>query len=106
MPGAAKVAAIGTSTWAATENTPAIKVPAASKPKLLAVPLRPDSNMPQAASSIRPTTRRRRSSMSPSGTSKSSPKPYDTWAMVTVLAALASLICKCCAIECSSGWLK
>ena len=72
VPGAAKVAAMGTSTWAATENRPVITVPTASMAKLLDRPLK---NMPKPASSIKINTRRRRSSMSPSGTSSSKPRP-------------------------------
>ena len=106
VPGAAKLAAMGTSTWAATENNPVISVPRASSAKLWLGPLSPDSAMPVAASTIRLSTRRRRSSMSPRGTSSSRPKAYDTWASVTMLAAWPSCTPSSWAMECSSGWLK
>lgn len=102
-PGAARVAAKGTSTCAATENSPVSSVPTASMAKLVAKPL---MNRPSAASSISVTIRRRRSSVSPSGTSSSSPAAYATCASVTMSAAVPSRTCSAVAIECSSGWLK
>lgn len=69
--GSASVAAIGTSICAATENRPATAMPVDSSESESAKPL---MNCPSAASSMSPTASARRSSMSPSGTSSSSPQ--------------------------------
>ena len=69
-PGAASAAAMGTSTWAATENRPATSVPSMNMAKL---PDQPTRAWPTAASSISTTAMRRRSSLSPSGVMHSRP---------------------------------
>ncbi len=103
----ARLAAIGTSTWAATENRPVTKVPSTSAMKGEGIrPANPLTSRPSAASSIRPTVSLRRSSISPSGTRNSRPMAYDTWAQVTRMPAVLSLTCSAWAMELSSGWLK
>ncbi|MNN71403.1 hypothetical protein D3C81_1873350 [compost metagenome] len=68
--GAARVAANGTNTWATTENIPASAVPSSSTAKLGASAL---SNRPPATTRAMPTISPRRSSKSPSGTSRIRP---------------------------------
>ena len=61
---------MGTSTCAATENSPATSVPAMNTAKLSD---QPTKAWPTAASNISTTAMRRRSSLSPSGVIKSRP---------------------------------
>ncbi len=70
--GAARVAAYGTTTWAATDASPVSAVPTSSSVPLgaLAVTVRKT-----AVAAHSPTASFRRSTRSPSGTSSSSPSP-------------------------------
>ena len=65
-----RVAANGTSTWATTENAPVMAVPASSIGSERALAL---ISNPTMASNIMITINRRRSTRSPSGTSRISP---------------------------------